>query len=165
MPSRFTLKSLTRQQRLILGLALLTNVIVLGVLVWLVTSPSFQPEPLPQVTEPANTVECENNAALNLRQQGISGSITINRTESIQVYVDSSDASTAWNVFSTTMTLLRYNCGPYAVVRVDVPDPDQRPNLRLVLEVNWADVQAWANGSMDDGQLSNRMRRRVYQTP
>lgn len=165
MSSRFTLNSLTRQQRLILGLALLLNVIVLGVLVWLVTSSSSQPESFPQPTEPSNTVECENNAALNLRQQGISGSITINRTESIQVYVDSSDASTAWNVFSTTMTLLRYNCGPYAIVRVNVPDPDQRPNLRLVLEVNWADVQSWANGSIDDGQLSDRMRRRVYQTP
>ncbi|HET7377458.1 MAG TPA: hypothetical protein VFK30_12165 [Anaerolineae bacterium] len=165
MSSRFTLNSLTRQQRLILGLALLMNVIVLGVLVWLVTSPSVLPEPLPQPTEPGNTIECENNAALNLRQQGISGSITINRTESIQVYVDSSDASTAWNVFSTTLTLLRYNCGPYAVVRVNVPDPDQRPNLRLVLEVNWADVQSWANRSIDDGQLSDRMRRRIYQTP
>jgi hypothetical protein len=165
MKSRFSLGALTRQQRLMLGAALLVNVIILGVLVWLVFSNPVQPPPQPLLIGPGNSIACENNAALNLRQQGVSGSITISGSESILVYVNGTDAGAAWNVFSTTVTLLRFNCGPYAVVRVDVPDPNQRPNTRLVLAVNWPDIQAWANNTLDDGQLSDRMRRRLYQTP
>jgi hypothetical protein len=163
MSSRFSLGSLTRQQRLVLGAALLTNVAILGILIWLVfssTIPTIAPPPI----EPNNAIECENNAALSLRQQGVSGSIMISGSESIQVYINGADAGAAWNVFSTTATLLNYGCGPYQVVRVDVPDPDQRSNTRLRLEVSWLDVQAWANDLIDDGQLSERMRRQVYQT-
>ncbi len=164
MQSRFSLGSLTRQQRLVLGVALLLNVIILGALVWLVFSnvPASTPSPAPII--PNNSIECENNAALSLRQQGVSGSVTISGSESIQVYINGPDAGAAWNVFSTTATLLAYGCGPYQMVRVDVPEPDQRANTRLRLEVNWSDVQAWVAGSIDDGQLSDRMRRQLYQT-
>jgi hypothetical protein len=165
MQSRFRLGALTRQQRLVLGAALLLNVIILGVLIWLVLSTPSEPLPRPAPIGPNNSIECENNAAFNLRQQGVSGSIMISGSESIQVYVNGTDAGAAWNVFSTTVTLLRFNCGPYATVRVDVPDPNLRPNTRLMLDVSWPDVQAWANGTIDDGQLSDRMRRRLYQTP
>jgi hypothetical protein len=165
MSARFNLSSLTRQQRLVLGAVLVFNVIVLGVLIWLVFSTSVEPLPRVRSIGPSNTIECETNAALTLRQQGISGSITISGSESIQVFVNGTDAGAAWNVFSTTLTLLRFDCGPYAVVRVDVPDPNQQPNTRLILETNWPDVKAWATGSLDDGQLADRMRRRLYQTP
>ena len=164
MQSRFSLGALTRQQRLMLGAALLVNVIILGALIWLIFSNPTPPPPAPPIG-PSNSIECENNAALALRQQGVSGSITISGSESIQIYVNGADAGAAWNVFSTTLSLPRFNCGPYAVVRVDVPDPNQRPNTRLVLDVNWPDIQAWVNGALDDGQLSDRMRRRLYQTP
>lgn len=164
MKSRFSLGALTRQQRLILGAALIFNVIVLAALIGLVFS-NPAPAPLPPPIGPSNTIECENNAALHLRQQGVSGSVTISSSESIQVFVNDADASAAWNVFSTTLTLLRFNCGPYTSVRVDVPDPNLRPNMRLILEVNWPDVLAWANHTLDDGQLADRMRRRVYQRP
>jgi hypothetical protein len=162
MQSRFSLSSLTRQQRLVLGAAFLFNVAILTTLIWLVSStpPIAPPPPI----EPNNTIECENNAALSLRQQGVSGSVTISGSESIQVYINGTHAGAAWNVFSTTTTLMTEACGPYQVVRVDVPDPDQRPKTRLRLEVNWPDVRAWADGSIDDGQLSDRMRRRLYQT-
>jgi hypothetical protein len=63
-----------------------------------------------------------------------------------------------------TVAILNTNCGPYNNVQVDVPDPDKHPNTRLILDVNWPDIQAWANGTIDDGQLSDRMRRRLYQT-
>lgn len=163
MSSRFSLGSLTRQQRLVLGAALLINVAILGILIWLVFSSTTPPVALTPI-EPNNAIECENNAALSLRQQGVSGSVTISGSESIQVYINGTNAGAAWNVFSTTATLLNYGCGPYQIVRVDVPDPDQRANTRLRLEANWPDVQAWAGGSIDDGQLSDRMRRRLYQT-
>ena len=165
MPSRFSLSSLTRQLRWVLGAALVFNVIVLGVLIWLVVSTAAEPLPLVTSLGPSNTIECENNAALNLRQQGVSGSVTISGSHSLQVFINDTNASAAWTVFSTTLTLLKFNCGPYSIVRVDVPDPNLRPNTRLILDVNSTDIQAWSNNTLDDGQLSDRMRRRLYQTP
>ncbi len=159
------LKSLTRQQRLILGGALLFNVVVLGVLAWLILSTPNTVEPLPQVNEPNNTVECENNVALSLRQTGISASVTISHLESVQVYVDGADASAAWSVLNVMPTLKNFACGPYSIIRIDVPDPEQRPHLRLVLEATWADMLAWTNGSINDGQMSDRMKRRSYEMP
>lgn len=163
MPSRFGLGSLTRQQRRVLGIAFLVNVVILGALIWLVFSTPAAPI-APAPIAPNNTVECEDDAALSLRQQSVSGSIYISGTESIQVFVDGTDAGAAWTVFSTTLALLNAGCGPYQTIRVDVPDPDQRPNTRLILEVSWPDAQAWATKQIDDGQLSDRMRRRLYQT-
>jgi hypothetical protein len=63
-----------------------------------------------------------------------------------------------------TAKLSRLNCGPYNLVRVDVPDPTGQPALRLVLELTGLEVQYWADGQLTDGQLSERMRRLQYQT-
>jgi hypothetical protein len=73
-------------------------------------------------------------------------------------------AAHAWDVFSATTRLAQTGCGPYNLIRVDVPDPEARPNVRLVLELTGPELQFWANGTLDDGQLAERMRRQVYVT-
>jgi hypothetical protein len=55
-------------------------------------------------------------------------------------------------------------CGPYNLVRVDVPDPDGRPNVRLIYELTGPELQLWLDGKSSDVELAERMRRQLYQT-
>ncbi|HZY40686.1 MAG TPA: hypothetical protein VFF59_01665, partial [Anaerolineae bacterium] len=101
--------------------------------------------------------------ALGLRQRGVAASVAITR-QALLITVIGPDAAAAWEVFSATVQLATINCGPYNLIRVDVPDPDQRPNYRLVLELTGPELQAWADGRLTDGQLAERTRRQLYQT-
>ena len=138
------------------------NLVVLGGLVLLLTANDLPPS-LALTPGPDNSAACEANAALGLRQQSVAASVSI--TDSVLfVNVIGPDAAAAWDVFSVTAKLHRLNCGPYNLVRVDVPDPTGQPASRLVLELTGLEVQYWADGQLTDGQLSERMRRLQYQT-
>jgi hypothetical protein len=153
---------LSRKQIIaVAGIALL-NLLVLGGLVWLLTT--TEPTPSLALTPgPDNNASCEATAALTLRQQNVAASVSI--TDSM-LFVDviGPDAAAAWDAFSMTAKLSRLDCGPYNLVRVDVPDPTGEPATRLVLELTGLEVQYWADGQLTDGQLSERMRRLQYQT-
>lgn len=152
------LQSLTRQQRLILfASATILTFIFITALVLLLTDESPRPLPWPDLGAP-----CEANAALVLRQQGVASSVAITR-EALLVTVDG-PSSEAWDVFSATTRLVTMGCGPYNLIRVDVPDPEGRPGVRLFYELTGPELQMWAEGKINDGQLAERMRRQMYQT-
>jgi hypothetical protein len=154
--------SLSRKQIIVVAVIAVLNLMVLGSLVLLLTTADSTPL-LALTPGPANNAECEANAALTLRQQNVAASVSI--TDSMLfVNVIGPDAAAAWDVFSMTAKLSRLNCGPYNLVRVDVPDPTGQPATRLVLELTGLEVQYWADGQLTDGQLSERMRRLQYQT-
>lgn len=155
------LAALSRRQRLALLLAGLLNVLVLGGSLLLVLADA--PLPLTTITTPDNSAQCEANAALKLRQHGIAASVAITQ-QTLLVTVIGPDAAAAWDVFSVTVQLAALHCGPYNLIRIDVPDPDQRPAYRLVLELTSPELQAWADGRLTDGQLAERTRRQLYQT-
>jgi hypothetical protein len=155
------LSTLSRRQRLALLLVGLLNVLVLGGLLLLVLTDA--PLPLTATTDPDNSAQCEANAALRLRQRGVAASVAITQ-QILLVTVIGPDAAAAWDVFSATVQLTSIKCGPYNLIRVDVPDPDQRPAYRLVLELTGPELQAWADGRLTDGQLAERTRRQLYQT-
>jgi hypothetical protein len=151
-------QSLTRQQRLIfIASAACMAVIFLGGILLLLTDQPPQALPWPDLGAP-----CEANAALVFRQQGVASSVSITR-EALLVTVNGS-SDQAWDVFSATTRLAAMGCGPYNLVRVDVPDPDGRPDVRLYYELTGPELQLWAEGKMDDAQLAQRMRRQMYQT-
>ncbi len=155
-------KSLSRKQFIVIVVVAVLNVAVLGGLLVLLTTDD-QPPSLALTPGPGNEAQCEATAALTLRQQGVAASVSI--TDSmLLVNVIGPDAAAAWDVFSMTTKLNRLNCGPYNLVRVDVPDPTGQPSMRLVLELTGLEVQYWADGQLTDGQLSERMRRQEYQT-
>jgi len=79
------------------------------------------------------------------------------------VTVDGPSAQ-AWDVFSATSRLVSMGCGPYNLVRVEVPDPEGRPDIRLTYELTGLEVQHWAEGRLNDLQFAERMRRQIYQT-
>lgn len=154
--------SLSRQQIIIVAVIAVLNLVVLGGLVVLLTTE----EPVPSLAltpAPDNNTQCEATAALTLRQQGVAASVSITNSALI-ANVTGPGAVAAWDVFSMTAKLSRLNCGPYNLVRVDVPDPTGQADTRLVLELTGLEVNYWATGQLTDGQLSERMRRLQYQT-
>jgi hypothetical protein len=151
-------RALTRQQRLlVIASTAIIAVIFLSAILLLLADQPPRELPWPDIGAP-----CEANAALALRQQGIAASVSITRA-ALFVTVDG-PSSQAWDVFSATTRLAAMNCGPYNLIRVDVPDPEGRSNVRLYYELTGPELQLWAAGKIDDGQLAGRMRRQMYQT-
>ena len=152
------LRSLTRQQRLaLIASAAIIAGIFLAVMLLLLTDEPPQPLAWPDVGAP-----CEANAALAFRQQGVAASVSITR-EALLVTVNGS-SDQAWDVFSATTRLGTMGCGPYNLIRVDVPDPEGRPDVRLYYELTGQELQLWVEGQLNDAQLAERMRRQMYQT-
>ncbi len=151
-------RSLTRQQRLILiAGTIMIAFIFLGAMMLLLFDQPPQALPWPDIGAP-----CEANAALVFRQEGVAASVSITR-EALLVTI-SGPSDQAWDVFSATTRLAAMSCGPYNLVRVDVPDPDGRPDVRLSYELTGPELQLWAEGKLNDAQLAERMRRQMYQT-
>jgi hypothetical protein len=152
------LRSLTRQQRLLLlaGVAIIAFIFIAAIIL-LLTDQSPQPLAWPDIGAP-----CEANAALTFRQQGVAASVSITREALLVTVSGSSDQ--AWDVFSATSRLVTMGCGPYNLVRVDVPDPEGRSDVRLSYELTGAELQLWVEGKLSDAQLAERMRRQMYQT-
>jgi hypothetical protein len=157
MQLRSFFSSLTLGQRLLLiGLAVFNGFILIAGLL-LLLSPQPEPLPLPDIGAP-----CEANAALSFRQQGVAASVAITN-QAMLVTVDGPSAQ-AWDVFSATARLVKMGCGPYNLIRVDVPDPEGRRDVRLLYELTGPELQMWIEGQLDDVQLAERMRRQIYQT-
>ena len=152
------LRSLTRQQRLILiaSAAIIAAIFIAAILLLLTDQPQ------PALLWPDVGAPCEANAALAFRRQSVAASVSITR-EALLVTVNGS-SDEAWDVFSATTKLAAMGCGPYNLIRVDVPDPDGRPEVRLFYELTGPELQSWAEGRLNDAQLAERMRRQMYQT-
>jgi hypothetical protein len=158
MRLRELFESLTRQQRIaLIAISAMNAVIFIIALSLLFGEPAPEPVIWPDAGAP-----CEAYAAASFRQQNVAASVTITR-EAMLVTVNG-PSTQAWDVFSTTARLAALGCGPYNLVRVDVPDPDGRPNVRLLYELTGPELQLWLDGKSSDVELAERMRRQIYQT-
>ena len=160
MLSKFGLSSLTRQQKITLLIFALLNISILGalfVLVFADTTPVVEPPAAPD-----NSFDCAEKAAVDLRQHSVAASVSATE-QTLEVHVTGPDAAAAWEVFSMTVRLVQTNCGPYPLIHVDVPDPEGHPDTRLRMELTWPQIEGWAAGRFDDGQLSQMMGRSIYQ--
>jgi len=158
MRLRELFESLTRQQRIALIAVIAVNAVVF-IAAFILLSGETPPEPL---IWPDTGAPCEAYAATSFRQQNVAASVTITR-EAMLVTIDG-PSTQAWDVFSATARIATLGCGPYNLVRVDVPDPDGRPNVRLIYELTGPELQLWLDGKSSDVELAQRMRRQVYQT-
>lgn len=158
MRLRELFESLTRQQRIALIAVIVLNAVVF-IAAFILLSGQTPPEPL---IWPDTGAPCEAYAAASFHQQNVAASVTITR-EAMFVTIDG-PSTQAWDVFSITARIATLGCGPYNLVRVDVPDPDGRPNVRLIYELTGPELQLWLDGKSSDVELAQRMRRQVYQT-
>lgn len=152
------LRQLTREQRLALIAVVVINAFIfIAAIALLVTDAPAQRLEWPDLGAP-----CEANAALAFRQRGVASSVAITREAMLVTVNGPSDQ--AWDVFSATTRLTNMGCGPYNLIRVDVPDPEGRPAVRMLYELTGQELQLWAAGQLNDEQLAERMRRQLYQT-
>ena len=161
MLSKFGLSSLTRQQKITLLIFALLNVFILGALFVLVladTAPVVEPPAAPD-----NSFDCAEKAAVDLGQHSVAAAVSVIDNQTLAVHVTGPDVGAAWEVFSMTVRLAQANCGPYPLIHVDVPDPEGHPDTRLMMELTWPQIEGWAAGKFDDGQLSQMMSRSTFQ--
>jgi hypothetical protein len=152
------LRRLTREQRLaLMAVVAINTFIFMAAVVLLGTGAAPQRLEWPDLGAP-----CEANAALAFRQRGVASSVAITREAMLVTVNGASDQ--AWDVFSATTRLTNMGCGPYHLIRVDVPDPEGRPDVRMLYELTGQELQLWAAGQLNDEQLAERMRRQLYQT-
>jgi hypothetical protein len=140
---------------MLIGL-LIFNAFIITAALLLLWLPEPEVLPMPDLAAP-----CEANAALSFRQQGVAASVAI--ADQIMLVTVDGPSAQAWDVFSATSRLVSMGCGPYHLIRVDVPDPEGRPDTRLTYELTGLEVQHWAEGRLNDLQFAERMRRQIYQ--
>ncbi len=145
-----------------IGLAL-ANVVLLASIGTLALSPTPAATPTSIPSAPDVSVACQAEAASALTRREVAGTVAIRADGSVDFTISGDDPSDAWDAFAVSVELAANRCGPYDPIRVDVPDPSSIPGLRLVVEARWADVQAWAQGRLDDETLSGRATRSTYQ--
>ncbi len=152
-----------RQRRILIGLGL-ANLILLAAIGVLALTPAPQPAGTPPPA-PDTALTCRSTAAHALVEHDVAGTVAIFPDGSIEFAIGDDDPASAWEAFAVSAELPARGCGPYDPIRIDVPDPSLTPNLRLVVEARWADVQAWWLGRIDDETLSERTRRSTYVQP
>jgi len=150
-----------RQRRVLIGLAL-ANLVLLATMGVLTLSPTAATLPTGTRVAPGTNIACQTIAARALADRRVAGTIVVHADGSIDFTISGDDPTAAWDAFAASAELVERGCGPYDPVRVDVPDPSLIPGLRLVVEARWTDVQAWWQGRIDDGALSDRAARTTY---
>ncbi|HEY4689772.1 MAG TPA: hypothetical protein VIK33_10700 [Anaerolineae bacterium] len=153
-----------RQRRVLIGLGL-TNAILLVTIGALALAPASEASPIATPHLPDTTIACRTTAAQALADHRVAGTVALRADGSIDFTLSGDDPADAWDAFAASAELPAQGCGPYDPIRVDVADPSLTPGLRLIVEARWIDVQAWAQGRIDDETLSQRTARSTYTQP
>lgn len=152
------------QKRFLIGLAIANAILFIAAGALLATpEPQASPIAAPSSPTPDRSQTCQAIAAQRMAAHAIAGTVTLHADGSIAFKLSGDDATDAWDAFAVSAELPARRCGPYDPVRIDVPDPSLIPNLRLVVEARWADVEIWAKDKIDDQTLSDRTSRSTYQ--
>ena len=123
---------------------------------------------------PVSPAICQAVGAQLLASRNLAGTARLDADGGLRLELSGQDSSgrtlqrateVAWDVLPLALALPESGCGPYPAVRVDVPDPSGQPGGRLLVEVSWIDLRAWAKGELDDGELSVRLKTTFYIHP
>jgi len=166
---RQSLARLTRRQLIVLAILLVGDVALLfiGFLIVHQAAPASAVTSLPPTT-------CQEIGAQLLLQHNLAGASRLDADGALRFELSGQDAAglilprasdAAWEALAAAATLPDMGCGPYQLVRVDVPEPERQPGSRLLVEVNWLDLRAWSRGELDDGELAARARVTLYVPP
>jgi hypothetical protein len=119
-------------------------------------------------------VSCQATGAQLLLWHNLAGTSRLDADGALRFELSGRDASglplprasdAAWDALTAALALPDAGCGPYRLVRVDVPDPNGQPGSRLLVEVSWIDLRAWGKGELDDGELAARVKATSYVLP
>ncbi len=161
--------SLTRRQIITLAVLFASDVALL--LTGFVVVRGTAPAGAATFTPPAN---CQAIGAQLLASHNLAGTARLDADGGLRFELSGRDISgrllsraseVAWDALPLALALPDAGCGPYQMLRVDVPDPSGQPGGRLLVEVSWIDLRAWGKGELDDGELSARLRATSYVHP
>ena len=164
------LAGLTRRQILLLAVLFVGDVTLLVVGFLIVR------EPAPVSTAPtsASQASCQSIGAQLLAGRNLAGTARLDTDGALRFELSGSDLSghplprasdAAWDALAAAPALPDAGCGPYPLVRVDVPDPGGQLGGRLLVEVDWIDLRAWSKRELDDGELAARVKATSYIAP
>jgi hypothetical protein len=166
---RGALRGLTRRQAILLAVLFAGNVAVLlvGFMIVRGTVPAGAAMSVP-------IKNCQATGAQLLLQHNLAGTSRLDADGALRFELSGRDASglplqrttdAAWDALAASLSLPEAGCGPYPLVRVDVPDPSGQPGSHLLVEVSWIDLRAWGKGELDDGELAARVKATSYVVP
>ncbi len=121
-----------------------------------------------------SSTTCQATAAQLLATHGLAGTSRLDSPSVLRLELTGQDISgqvlpqpsdAAWDAMAAALALPDSGCGPYHLLRVDIPDPNEQPGNRLLVEVNWLDLRAWGRGELDDGELAARLKATSYVRP
>lgn len=122
----------------------------------------------------ASPASCQATGAQLLVRHNLAGASRLDAGGVLHFELSGQDASgfplprasdAAWDALAAALALPDAGCGPYRLVRVDVPDPSGQPGSRLLVQVDWIDLRAWGKGELDDGELAARVQATSYLLP
>ncbi len=160
---------LNRRQVVTLAVLLLADVALLLGGFWVVrgATPAGAATAVPSVS-------CQAFGAQLLAWRNLAGTVRLDSDGVLRFELTGLDTSgkplpraseTAWDAMASALALPEGGCGPYRLLRVDVPDPDEQPGRRMLVEVSWIDLRAWGRGELDDGELAARLKATTYVRP
>lgn len=161
------LGGLTRRQKITLGVLAVANLAILAMVSSVLRAGTAD---LPLAPQPDWRGTCGSAAARLLAQRHIAGSASIDTDDVLHLHLTGLDmlgqplsqpTDVAWDALTAAAALSYIGCGPYPSVQVDVPVNDT-DTIRLLVSVNWLDLQAWGHGELDDEQLAKRAESRLY---
>jgi hypothetical protein len=162
--------SLTRRQVWLLAVLFGADVALLAVGFMLVREPA----PVSAIPTGPSQASCQSIGAQLLAGRGLAGAARLDADGALRFELSGTDVSgsswpraseVAWDALAVAPALPEAGCGPYPSVRVDVPDPAGQAGSRLLVELSWIDLRAWARRELDDGELAARIKTFSYAQP
>jgi hypothetical protein len=161
---------LNRRQVLLLAVLFVADVTLLTV-GWMIVREPVPVSAVPSIPSQAN---CQSIGAQLLAGRGLAGTARLDADGALRFELSGTDGSgssmpraseVAWDALAVAPALPDAGCGPYPFVRVDVPDPAGQAGSRLLVELSWIDLRAWARRELDDGELAARVKTFSYAQP
>jgi hypothetical protein len=161
---------LTRRQVLLLAVLFVADVALLAVGFMIVREPA----PVSAIPSSPSQASCQSIGAQLLAGRGLAGTARLDADGALRFELSGTDVSgsplpraseVAWDALAVAQALPDAGCGPYPSVRVDVPDPAGQAGGRLLVELSWIDLRAWARRELDDGELAARVKTFSYAQP
>ena len=161
---------LTRRQALLLAVLFVADVALLAVGFTIVRGPA----PVSAIPSGPSQASCQSIGAQLLAGRGLAGTARLDADGALRFELSGTDVSggplpraseVAWDALAVAPALPETGCGPFPSVRVDVPDPAGQAGSRLLVELSWIDLRAWARRELDDSELAARVKTFPYAQP
>ena len=160
---------MTLEQKRIVGILAIANVVVILILVALMTRPSPPPHPPPPTPTRSHTLaqsDCQWQATQLLAQAGLGGTVTRTADRSLDFEAnyplapdESADdaAQFVWTAFDIALTLQERRCPRFPQVQVTILAHSSQINAQIYASVSITDLIAFDTGELGEDAFIERV--------